>query len=364
MKHYFLGLAAGNKRGIIKQLFTHARGHDVLMLEKYLSEKYGGAEAIATKNGRSGLAIALKTNFNKGDKIIINGFTCYAVVEAVKAAGMEPVFADISRKDLNFTIETVEKAWKEDPKNIKGIIIQNSFGNPVDIKAILKFARLHDLRIIEDMAHCVGVKYANGHEAGTVGSAAVFSFGKDKSIDTVSGGAVVLKRPVQKPHLRAHYPDSLRARFYPLLGAICRVLSYVHLNGAFMALLLKLHWVEKSADNKLDTKRKIAPFEAKVALWRFKNLKTPGVNRKFYLVRNRDEVLKKLHEFGYYFDGFWYEKPVSPERYYKKVNFPEDKCPVAVEVASQIINFPTFYKKKDLALAEKIIKPYLVGDKK
>lgn len=367
MKHYFLGLAA-SRRGSIRQLFTCARGRDCLVLEKYLTEKYGGAFGLTVKNGRSALAIALKTNFSKGDKIIINGFTCYAVVEAVKSAGLEPVFADISRKDLNFTAETLEKAWQEDPEKIKGVVIQNSFGNPVDIRAILKFAQLHRLKIIEDMAHCVGVKYANGYEAGTVGSAAAFSFGKDKSIDTISGGAVVLKRPVAKPNLSPRLSDSLRARYYPLFGAICRKLSYIHLNGAFMSFLLKIHWVEKSADNKLEMNRRLAPFEAKLALRQFRQIekgeRKPGVKRKFYLVKNRDEVLAKLREAGYFFDGFWYEKPVSPERYYKKVHFPEDKCPVAVEVAEQIINFPTFYSEKDLELAEKIVKPYLIGGKK
>ena len=80
--------------------------------------------------------------------------------------------------------------------------------------------------------------------------------------------------------------------------------------------------------------------------------------RTFYLIWRRDKVLKELMKSGYYFGGFWYEKPVSPERYYKKVHFPEKECPNAVEVSKQIVNFPTFYDKKDLAAAKKIIKKY------
>ena len=70
-----------------------------------------------------------------------------------------------------------------------------------------------------------------------------------------------------------------------------------------------------------------------------------------------------MQEKGYYFGGFWYEKPVSPERYYKKVHFPEDECPIATEVAAKIINFPTYYSKKDLELARKIIAEYMEGEK-
>ena len=257
------------------------------------------------------------------------------------------------------------------PARIKpvGIIIQNSLGDPVDIVSIEKFAKQHNLTIIEDLAHCAGVKYTDGREAGTVGAAAALSFGKDKSIDTISGGAVVLRDPcetvIKAPSKLPKISDTLRARFYPLFGAIARGLSYIKLGGAFMRCLVKIHWVEKSADNKLDLERKIAKFEARLALKQLKNLKKSGEPplREFYLVRDRAEVLKKLQEKGYYFGGFWYEKPVSPERYYKKVHFPEDKCSVATEVASKIINFPTYYSKKDLEPARKIVAEYMEGEK-
>ena len=65
---------------------------------------------------------------------------------------------------------------------------------------------------------------------------------------------------------------------------------------------------------------------------------------------------------GYYFSGFWYEKPVSPERYYKKVHFPEDECPNAVFVTGHIINFPNYYSKRDLDKAREIIRGYLTRE--
>ena len=124
-----------------------------------------------------------------------------------------------------------------------------------------------------------------------------------------------------------------------------------------MRLLLSLHWVEKSADNRLDLRRKISPFEAKLALKQLSELKKSGEPplRKFYLLDNRDEILRELKKNGYYFDGFWYERPVSPERYYKEVHFPEDRCPVATKVAQEIVNLPTYYTEQSLAEAKKII---------
>ena len=364
MRHYFLG-AAANQKHTLGHLFTHGTEEDCAKLVDFLSKRYGG-EAVLMKNGRSALCNALKTYFSKGDYVLVNGFTCYAVIEALTVAGIRPMYADIDPLNLNFNVDTLEAAIKKYEVLPKGIIIQNSLGFPVDIKAIEGFAKKYKLVIIEDLAHCAGVHYQDGREAGTVGDAVALSFGKEKSIDTISGGAVIFRElsfkargiQITTPNQPAKKADSLRARFYPLFGKIFRGLSYVKLNGVFMRILLSLHWVEKSADNRLDLKRKISPFEAKLALKQLSELKKSGEPplRKFYLLDNRDEILRELKKNGYYFDGFWYEKPVSPERYYREVHFPEDKCPVAVAVSQRIINIPTYYTDSQLAPAERFIR--------
>lgn len=357
MKHYFLGLAANySRKQRLLHTFSCGRKVDCDRLTRILKKNYQG-EVILTKNGRSALALALEAYFDKGDKIIVNAFTCYAVYEAIKAAGLEPVFVDINKEDLNFDIDKLGAVLAA--AYPAGIIVQNTLGNPADIKAIEKMAKEYHLTIIEDLAHCAGRKYADGRKMGTVGVATVLSFGKDKAIDTVSGGAVIFRDPcknaIQAPTRWPKISDHLRARFYPMFAAMARTLSYIHLGGPFIRGLIKIHFVEKSADNKLDTKRKISKFEAKMAAHRLQELESSKPLREFYLVENRNQVLEKLKAAGYYFDGFWYEKPVSPERYYKKVHFPESDCPVALEVSEKIINFPTHYKEKDLERAKKII---------
>ena len=401
-KHYYLGQAADySEENILRHLFTIGRMRDLDTLKRYLIQRYQGNQAMLCKNGRSALCLALRAYFEPGDIVIVNGFTCYAVYEAVIAAGLKPLFVDITKEDLNFNTDSLVKGMKSvasrharsgpssraelrsnrsssvadglestDSHDLKvrGIIIQNSLGNPVDIKAVEKFAKEHDLVIIEDLAHCTGVKYADGRECGTVGSAAAFSFGKDKTIDTISGGAVVFREKVlheiEAPEKAPRASDHLRARFYPLFGMLCRGLSYVHLGGFLMRGLVKIHWVEKSADNRLDLKRRISKFEAKLALEQFKHLKRSGEApiREFAFVEDRDEVLKELAKAGYYFDGLWYKQPVSPERYYKKVHFPEKECPNSVFVAEHIVNFPTYYARSDLKVAREIVKKHAVKE--
>ena len=389
MRHYFLGAAAGyDRQKRLTHTFAMGRKKDQTELGQYLRERYGG-EAILCKNGRSALALALKAHFKPGDGVIVNGFTCYAVYEAVIFAGLKPVFVDISLKDLNYDMDALASTiadnlsresstsstsavMGDDPRppktrtNVRGIIVQNTLGNPVDIVKIEKLAKKHGLVMVEDLAHCAGVRYSDGREAGTVGAATALSFGKDKSIDTVSGGAVVFRDESKEasPYKPPRASDHLRAKFYPLFGAIYRGLSYVRLHGVFMRCLLATHCIERSADNRLDLKRKISKFEAKLALRQFKKLQKSGEPplREFYLVNDRKEVLRELEKNGYYFGSFWYEKPVSPERYYKKVHFPAGKCPNAVYASEHIVNLPTYYSKKDLARALEIIKRHLVKE--
>ena len=282
MKHFFLGMAA-NYGGSewARHTFAVGRKQDYIDLQQYLARRYDG-ETILCKNGRSALCLALKAYFEPGDEVLVNGFTCYAVYEAVKMAGLKPVFVDISRDDLNFDMGSLEASMKlgnsrlapsrpslrgsgahsapvvadglelsnshaRQSQHIKGIVVQNTLGNPVDIVKIERFAKKHGLTIIEDLAHSAGVRYDDKREAGTVGAAAVWSFGKDKSIDTISGGALVLRMPakheVEAPNLKPRMSDHWRARMYPTFGAICRGLSYVRLGGVLMRGLVKIHWV-------------------------------------------------------------------------------------------------------------------------
>lgn len=363
---YFLGKAA-NFSGKEARRHTFAIGSkkDSEALEEYLALRYEAAKTnvALTANGRSALAIALKTLLPKNSKVLINGFTCHAVLEGVLAAKCTPIYADINKKTLHYDAKILENILTK-YKDLKAIIIQNSLGIAVDIKPIEKIAKKHGLIIIEDLAHCIGVHYADGREAGTVGDATALSFGKGKAVDTISGGAVIIRGEENKlkirPTKRQKFSHTFRARWYPFFGSLLRALDKIHLCKIFTAVLLKIHFIERSADAKLDITRRMPHWQAKLALEKLekrKNAKKPL--RDFFLVKDRDKVLKELKAAGYDFSEFWYEVPVSPARYYDKVHFPEKECINSVNVAKCIINTPDYYKKSEIAPAIKIIKENL-----
>lgn len=360
----FLGAASRfSKRERRKHTFAIGLPSDSKKLCRVLSDHYGTTfnRVALTNSGRSALAIALKTTIPRNSKVIISGFTCYAVVEAVKAANCIPIFADIEPTDLNYSPSTLRKLIIKHP-DIKAFILQNTLGNTVDVTVFERLAKQHNLVIIEDLAHCAGSLYPDGRECGTVGDAAALTFGKGKTIDTTTGGAVILRNQSSDLKLTpSHHPrlaDSFRARFYPFFGMLIRASYRLHLEKIITGGFLACHLIERSADTKLDLETRPAHWQAKLALAQIEAFPKKGRTpiRNFALVENRDEVLEKLKKNGYNFDETWYEVPVAPTRYYKKVHFPESECKNSVKIAKTIINIPTWYNKSKLNLAYKIIK--------
>jgi perosamine synthetase len=68
------------------------------------------------------------------------------------------------------------------------------YGTTCDMDSVVRFARHHNLIIIEDAAQAIGVHF-KGQHAGTFGDVSAFSFFADKTITTGEGGFVVTNNP-------------------------------------------------------------------------------------------------------------------------------------------------------------------------
>ncbi len=366
---YFLGLSSQYTLGdVFRHTLAIGDEYQLPELRAFLAAHYGATfdHVAVYANGRTALNVAIRGVAPRGSKIVITSLTCYAVVQAVKSAGCVPIFADVDKDTLHFGAKELEKAIKGET-GVKAIIVQNNLGIPVDIEAIEKVAKLHKLSIIEDLAHCAGVRYPDGREVGTVGRVAALSFGKGKSIDAVSGGAVVftdpLDPPIKQPVNPPKHAENFRARFYPLFSLITRGFYYVHpkVGKAFMAFLLKTKQVKRSADGVVDPKTRLTFWQCRLALKQLRAMPHRGRRplRDFYLVKDRDEVLSGLEKKGYYFSDIWYDLPVAPKRYFSRADFHPDLCPVAATLAEQIINLPTWYDPAHLRSAKRLIMAHL-----
>jgi dTDP-4-amino-4,6-dideoxygalactose transaminase len=119
--------------------------------------------------GRHALFILLKAlDVKPGDKVGVCGFTCLAVVEAVKVCGAIPVYLDI---DEHLCIDPQE-ILIQDTGSLKVVILQHTFGNPGRFEQLLAACDKIGAKVIEDCAHAPGCSW-NNRKLGKWGEGAV-----------------------------------------------------------------------------------------------------------------------------------------------------------------------------------------------
>src|SRR3990172_2511742 len=144
---------------------------------------------LAVDSGRSALYLILKAlGISEGDEVLLQGFTCVAVPNSVIWPGAKPVYVDV---DKNFNID-IGKIKEKITEKTKAIIVQHSFGIPVDIQKVRRVVRNKRIVIIEDCALSLGAEN-KGKKVGTLGDISFFSFGRDKVISSVFGGMILSK---------------------------------------------------------------------------------------------------------------------------------------------------------------------------
>lgn len=179
-------------------------GENVGKVEKKMSDYLGGRGVVSFDSGRTALYFALKyLDLKPGQEVLVQAYTCVVVINAIIQAGGVPIYVDI---DIDFNMSPDDSERKITDRT-KAIIIQHTFGNAADLDKLLKVSQDHSLSVIEDCAHSLGATY-KGKKLGTFGAMAVFSFGSDKIISGVRGGALAVKDSSIMISMR-YYQDKL-----------------------------------------------------------------------------------------------------------------------------------------------------------
>lgn len=168
--------------------------------------------------GRVGLyAIFRALGIEEGDEILLPGYTCVVVPNAIIYCGARPVYIDIDPATFNIDLNQI--AAKITNKT-KAILIQSTFGLSPDIDAIKSIVAPHGLKIIEDNTHSFGASY-RGTPSGLLGDAAFFSSQWNKPFSTGIGGFVLANDPqllsaLQKLETSLPTPPASAARMLQL----------------------------------------------------------------------------------------------------------------------------------------------------
>ena len=171
--------------------------------------------------------------------IITCAFTCSVVINAIKRAGLTPLFIDISRNDLGPSVDDVLGLISEYGSNILGIIAQHSLGIPADLSIVRTACTERDIFLIEDCATTLGVNL-DGSICGNLGDAAIFSFDTSKPVSVGVGGLLLVHSPAVGERVAKRYiAMSIQPRRHYVFLRVYRLLSSIEVcHRSFLAGLI------------------------------------------------------------------------------------------------------------------------------
>lgn len=160
--------------------------------------------------GRVALYALLKAmEVGPGDEVLVQGYTCVVVANAILYLGATPVYADIDKNTYNFDIQSLRDKITE---RTKVIICQNTYGLSSNLEEIMSIASEasdkydHKVYTIEDCTHGFGGTY-HGKPNGISCDASFFSTQWSKPYTTGVGGFSVVHDDRIKDKLKALNKD-------------------------------------------------------------------------------------------------------------------------------------------------------------
>src|SRR5271157_228625 len=157
--------------------------------EQMIADFTGARYCSVVCNGTVSLLVALLAcGVGPGDDVIVPDYTMVATPNAVKLAGANVIFEDISANSLCLDFEAMKKAVSARTKAIMLVTINGRYPN--NIQDFIEFCQQRGIRLIEDAAQSLG-SFKSGHHLGTFGNIGSFSFSAPKIITTGQGGALV-----------------------------------------------------------------------------------------------------------------------------------------------------------------------------
>lgn len=379
--------------------WTWKTGSALSKVSDWFTNRFG-SESVLFNSGRSAMLGILKAfDIGAGDEVLVQAFTCVAVPNSVLWAGATPIYVDIDER-LNMDPKDMESKIT---KKTKAIVVQHTLGIPAQMDKIMLIAKKHNLLVIEDCAHALGASYRK-KELGTWGDAAFFSFGRDKVVSSVFGGAAIIKpelgimnNELRKYQEKLSNPSMfwiLQQVLHPIAFSIIIPLYQVGIGKMILVAFQKLKLLsfpvypeEKKGKQPKDFPMKypnalaqllipqLAKFERlikrrqdnarvydqeltkkgyKTTTW----IEGAGYLRFPFFTNDPDAMRAEARKHGVLL-GNWYHNTIDPVGVdFTAIGYKPGSCPRAEEVAKMIVNLPTtiMEKERDAVLSDRIVK--------
>jgi dTDP-4-amino-4,6-dideoxygalactose transaminase len=358
-----------------------------------------GFHAFAFWKGRIALYAILKAlDLTEHDDVLLPGYTCVVVPNAVRYTGATAIYADIASDGYNLDPVSVEQ--RITPRT-RALIVQHTYGIPADIGALSALARKHRLSMVEDCAHVLPGSRYRGRLLGAYGRAAFFSFQWSKPYTSGLGGMVITQdqglaerlQDIQKSFVDPPRLEVLKLQLqYALYQRLFRPRLYwlsrraLHLLSAVGVLVGSSSSAELTGKTPADLRWRMSEFQEGEGCSHLLRLEDNEAHRRhltqFYsdvlrehrwpaghgldaesptllryplLVANKAILLEMARRAGIEL-GSWFETPLHPLPLsdHHLAAYQIGSCPVAESTAAGVVNLP-LHSRVTRSEAEKIV---------
>lgn len=339
-------------------------------------------------SGRSALYYLFTIlNLPKESEVIVQSFTCGAVIFPLLENHIKPIYVDIDPRTYSLDSQQLEQKITA---NTKAIIFQHTFGITPEREKVIEIAKKYNLIVIEDVAHGFEPTIFKKDKNNTI---KLLSFGRSKPFSSVFGGALVtndkvLSKKISKVEKKLLFPSYgyiLQLLLYKPLGVLIRstyqlvigkiihkVIETIRLipreiskkekDGKFdhtyargypnaLALLLikQLDKFTKTTKRRTENCTAYSEYFAMNRQWGTQLYSEQPLIRFPVLVQNKDIMVNQARKYGIFL-GTWYNQPVDPKALNMfKLGYEKSSCPITEHICEHVINLPTNISAKERA---------------
>ncbi len=312
-------------------------GEEVQKLERSIADfctvKYG----VGLNSGTDALILGLKAlGIKEGDEVITTPFSFIATAEAVVLVGAKPVFVDIDPATYNIDHGLIEEKITG---RTKAILPVHLYGLCADMDPIIRIAKKHNLKILEDCAQAIGSTY-NGKKAGSFGDAGAISFFPSKNLGAFGDGGMLVTNDeaVAKLTRLLHNHGSERRYYHDAIGYNSRL---DNLQAAVLNVKLKYldRWLAGRIKNAEFFNKALSKYPVQVPV-------TPkGLKHTFhlYILRTPKAAALSEHLMKNGIDSrAYYPIPLHLQKCFSYLGYKKGDLPESEKASVEVLNIPVY----------------------
>ncbi|MGB3655021.1 MAG: DegT/DnrJ/EryC1/StrS family aminotransferase [Rivularia sp. (in: cyanobacteria)] len=305
-----------------------------------------GAEyGIGVACGTDAIALGLQAcNIGDKDEVLLPANTFVATLIGVLRAGAKPIFVDC---DPNTALIDLGAAKNAITSKTKAIVPVHLYGQMVSPKELLDFAQTHNLLVFEDAAQA-HLAHRDGYRAGSVGTAAAYSFYPSKNLGAFGDGGILVTqdKEVAQKMVRLRNYGASKKYFHVELGTNSRL-------DTLQAAVLhkKLPHLEGWNANRLEIAqqydRELAPLKS-LGITPMQNQSGDGHVYHLYVIKvsaqcplQREQIQEKLRDRGIQ-TGIHYPIPCHLQPAFSNLGYKMGDFPHSETLAKQILSLPMY----------------------